>query len=103
MRIPVPGSCSAAVISAGFPGFARVLQILVSPTPIYRGLQGHFGGAALPTPNAQTPWPARNMVCELAGNVLRGAQGRTETVSFNQTLTVSHFTSLPDNIAMPPG
>jgi hypothetical protein len=43
------------------------------------------------------------MVCELAGNVLRGAQGRTQTVSFNQTLTVSHFTSLPDNIAMPPG
>jgi hypothetical protein len=75
MRIPVPGPCSAAVISAGFPGFARVLQILVSPTPIYRDLQGHFGGAALPTPDAQTTWHARNTVCELAGNVLRGAQG----------------------------
>jgi hypothetical protein len=83
---PVPGLCSSPVISAGFPGFARVLQIVVSPAPIYRDLQGHFGGAALPTPDAQTPWHARNMVCELAGNVLRGAQGRTETVSFNQTL-----------------
>ena len=64
MRIPVPALFPVSVPPLLFRKVFQVLRafcrLLYPPAPIYRVLQGHFGGAALPTPDAQTPWHARN-------------------------------------------
>jgi hypothetical protein len=73
------------------------------PAPIYRDLQGPLWRWPLANARRSNPqWHARDMVCEVAGNARGSSQGRTETVSFSQTL-IRCPTSLPDNIAMPPG